>query len=224
MNALLKLAWLPVVVLISACAAPRVQPDPPPPLPQPELRTPPQEVTGGIFQAGRDVRLYEDRIARRVGDLVTIILEEQTAASKDANANITRSSEANIGVPIFGGRAATIGGNPLSASAEADRSFQGGGTTGQSNQLQGTLTATVIEVHPNGNLVVQGQKKLTLNRGDEYVTVNGVIRPEDLGTGNTISSTRIANAQISYTGTGALADASQMGWLQRLFFSIWMPM
>lgn len=223
-RALWVVSLLGALVVLSGCAVPRVNPTPPVALPQPYIEQPERQVNGAIYQSAQGVRLYEDRRARRVGDVVTVIFEEQTAASKDMSANMSRSSDAQLGVPIIGGREARIGGYPLSASASADRSFQGGGQTDQSNLLSGTLTAQVIQVQPNGNLVLQGQKKLTLNRGDEYVTVTGVIRGEDIEPNNTVSSTRIANAQISYTGTGALADASSMGWLQRIFFSVFMPL
>lgn len=217
-------ATLALALLVTGCAVPRVNPEPPVPLPQPQIEVPPREINGAIFQPGHDVRLYEDRGARRVGDIVTVIFEEQTNARKDSNSSLSKSSETNLGVPVVGGRPLRVAGRPLSASANADRSFQGGGEADQSNLLRGTLTATVVAVQPNGNLVLQGQKKLTLNRGDEYVTVTGVVRRDDIGPDNTVSSTRIANAQISYTGTGALADASSMGWLQRIFFSVFMPL
>lgn len=211
-------------MVLGGCAVPRVDPQPPVALPQPHIEQPVRQVNGAIYQTSQGVRLYEDSRARRVGDVVTVVFEEETAASKDANANMNRSSDTSLGVPVLGGRELSVGGYPLSASASADRSFQGGGQTDQSNLLSGTLTAQVIQVQPNGNMVLQGQKKLTLNRGDEYVTVTGVIRGEDIEPNNIVSSTRIANAQISYTGTGALADASQMGWLQRIFFSVFMPL
>jgi flagellar L-ring protein FlgH len=221
----LKLAAvLLLALLLTACATPRAHPEPPVPLPQPQIQEPPRQNNGAIFQSGYDVRLYEDRTARRVGDIVTVIFEEQTNARKDASAAASKGSEASLGVPTVFGRPMTVRGNPISASGSADRSFSGSGEADQSNQLRGTLTATVVSVQPNGNLVLQGQKKITLNRGDEYVTVTGVVRRDDVRPDNTISSTRVANAQISYTGTGALADASQMGWLQRIFFSVWMPM
>lgn len=223
MNALRTMPLL-AVLLLSGCASLRQPPaETPPPLPQPAIEAPPRQINGAIYQPGYDTRLYEDRIARRVGDLVTVVFEESTNAKKDASTSISKDTQVDIGAPNVFGRPITIGGNPLSVSASASRSFDGEGAADQSNLFKGVLTSTVIAVQPNGNMVIQGHKKLTLNRGDEYVTVTGVIRREDVQPGNTISSQRVANAQISYTGSGALADANRMGWLNRFFYSVVWP-
>lgn len=219
MNALRFISM--AALLLAGCAT---APKPPPqPLPQPEIQIPPREINGSIYQSGHDVRLYDDRIARRVGDLVTVVFEESTNAKKGASTSISKDSDVDLGVPIIFGRPVTINGNPLSASASARRSFEGEGEADQSNLLKGVLAATVISVQPNGNMVIQGHKQLTLNQGDEYVTITGVIRREDVRPDNTISSQRVANAQISYTGTGQLADANRMGWLSRIFQSVVWP-
>lgn len=207
---------------LGGCAtAPRVEP--PEALPQPALQAPPRETNGAIFQAGYDVRLYEDRTARRVGDIVTVVLEEETDASKEAETNIDKDSSLSMPVPTLLGQVPTYRGEPISFEVDTEREFEGSGDSSQSNELSGTLSATVIRVEPNGNLVIQGQKRLTLNQGDEYVTITGVVRPEDVGADNTVSSTRVASARISYTGTGALADSNAMGWLSRLFNSALWP-
>src|SRR5690625_4308764 len=213
---------IPLVVLLAAgCAvAPK---EPPQPLPQPTIEIQPKQVNGSIYQAGHDVRLYDDRIARRVGDLVTVVFEESTNAKKGASTNISKDSDTNLGVPIIFGRPVTVDGNPISASASARRGFEGDATSDQSNLFKGVLSSTVIAVQPNGNMVIQGHKKITLNRDDEYVTITGVYRREDVQPDNSISSQRIANAQISYTGTGELADANSMGWLSRIFNSVIWP-
>ncbi|NLO79819.1 MAG: flagellar basal body L-ring protein FlgH [Xanthomonadaceae bacterium] len=219
---MLRLNVLAAALLLAGCAT-TPKPSVPEPLALPEIEMPPREINGAIYQAGYDVRLYDDRIARRVGDLVTVVFEESTNARKGVSSNISKDTSIDMGVPVVFGRPMTVGGNPLSASVGARRDFEGQAAADQSNLFKGVLTATVIAVHPNGNLVIQGQKKLTLNRGDEYVTITGVIRREDLNPDNTISSQRVANAQISYTGTGELADASRMGWLSRIFNSVIWP-
>ncbi len=206
---------------LAACASAPNYEDPPK-LPEPVVQEIPREANGSIFQAGRDQRLFENRTAMRPGDLITILLEEETGASKQASTNVSKNSDVNIGAPSIFGRDITIGGNPLSAGSSASRDFNGGGGVDQQNALTGTLTAIVLEVHPSGVLVVQGQKKLTINHGDEYVTVTGLIRPDDVRPDNTVSSTRVANAQIAYTGSGSLADSNRMGWGQRILNSpIW---
>lgn len=222
MNAVRPMLALALLAGLGGCANLGEAP-PPQPLPAPEIQPPPKALNGSIFQSGHDVRLYEDRITRRVGDLITVIFEEQTQATKEASTSISKDQEIGIGVPVVLGSELTIDGRPLSASASAGRQFQGSGEADQNNLFQGVLTSQVIAVQPNGNMVIQGQKKITLNRGDEYITVTGVIRREDVRADNTISSTRIANAQIAYTGSGAMADANTMGWLSRVFYSVIWP-
>lgn len=209
------------VLLLGGCAGAPSQP--PLALPEPSLERPPRTVNGAIYQAGYDVRLYEDRTARRVGDSVTVTLDEKTDASKDANTQLGRQYTYALPTPTLLGKQLVYNGTPVSFDVDSDQDFKGGGSSTQSNALSGVITATVIRVKPNGNLVIQGQKKLTLNRGDEYVTITGEVRPDDLGADNTVSSTRVANARISYTGSGALADSSTVGWLARLFMSVIWP-
>lgn len=222
MNAVRFLLVFGLTAALAGCATPGNAP-PPQPLPAPEIQAPPKMLNGSIYQSGHDVRLYEDRITRRVGDLITVIFEERTQAAKDASTNISKDQDISIGVPVILGEALEIGGRPLSASASAGRQFQGAGEADQNNLFQGVLTSQVVAVQPNGNMVIQGQKKITLNRGDEYITLTGVVRREDVRADNTISSTRIANAQIAYTGSGAMADANTMGWLSRVFYSVIWP-
>lgn len=208
-------------LLLCGCATAPSQP--PRALPEPTLEQPPKAVNGAIYQAGYDVRLYEDRTARRVGDIVTITLAEETNASKDANTQLGRQYSYALPTPTLMGKPLVYNGTPVSFDVNSDQDFKGGGSSTQSNALSGVITATVVRVKPNGNLVLQGQKKLTLNRGDEYVTLTGEVRPYDIGPGNTVPSTRVANARISYTGDGALADSSRVGWLSRMFMSVIWP-
>ena len=208
-------------LLLCGCATTPSQP--PRALPEPVLEQPPKAVNGAIYQAGYDVRLYEDRTARRVGDIVTITLDEETNASKDANTQLGRQYSYALPTPTLMGKPLVYNGTPVSFDVNSDQDFKGGGSSSQSNALSGVITATVVRVKPNGNLVLQGQKKLTLNRGDEYVTLTGEVRPYDIGPDNTVPSTRVANARISYTGDGALADSSRAGWLSRLFMSVIWP-
>lgn len=207
-------------LLVTGCAT-RTPPEyeDPPALPEPVVSESEREVNGSIYQADQDARLFENRTAARPGDIITIELEEQTGASKNASTSTTKDGQVELGVPSIFGRDATVNGNPLSASVEGSRGFDGSGNVDQGNELTGTLTAVVVEVHPSGNLVVQGRKKLTINHGDEYITVTGLVRPDDVSPDNTVSSERVANAQIAYTGTGTLADSNRMGWGQRILNS-----
>ncbi|MDH5183551.1 MAG: flagellar basal body L-ring protein FlgH, partial [Gammaproteobacteria bacterium] len=102
-----------------------------------------------------------------------------------------------------------------------DQAFDGSGSSAQSNSLQGTISVSVMEVLANGYLVVRGEKILSLNQGDEFIRVSGIIRPEDVSPDNTVQSTKVANVQIIYGGTGALADANRDGWMSKFFKKVW---
>jgi flagellar L-ring protein precursor FlgH len=140
-----------------------------------------------------------------------------------------KNSDNKIGLTsLFGSSLTTnnpVGGNDLSLNAgySADRSTKGDSKSGQSNSLTGSITVTVADVLPNGIIAVRGEKWLTLNTGDELVRIAGLVRADDIATDNTVSSTRVADARITYSGTGAFADASQPGWFDRFFLSPLFP-
>ncbi|WP_301655150.1 flagellar basal body L-ring protein FlgH [Stenotrophomonas sepilia] len=175
---------------------------------------------GAIYAAGPTLNLYADRRARDVGDLLTITLLENTTAQTSANTATSKESGLTIGSPSLFGAPVTLGGKDiLSASANGEREFTGKGNSAQSNRLPGSVTVTVIQRLPNGNLVVQGQKNLRLNQGDELVQVQGIVRPGDISQDNTIPSSRVAEARIVYGGRGPVAQSNAMGWLSRFFNS-----
>ncbi|NEV60532.1 flagellar basal body L-ring protein FlgH [Thiorhodococcus minor] len=180
---------------------------------------------GAIFQAAQSQGLFEDYKARRVGDLVTVVLAEKTNAKKSSSTSTAKDSELemDVGNFTFAGRSLVDDETKLlGAAATGGRTFDGSGDSSQSNQLSGEITVTVAEVLPNGNLVIQGEKWLGINQGQEFVRIRGIIRPEDVSTSNTVQSTQVANAQLYYGGTGALADSNAQGWLSRFFNSpIW---
>ncbi|WP_282276863.1 flagellar basal body L-ring protein FlgH [Stenotrophomonas sp. PS02297] len=179
---------------------------------------------GAIYAAGPGLNLYGDRRARDVGDLLTITLVESTSATTSANTAIGKKSSMNIGSPSLFGAPVTLGGKDvLAASASGERDFNGKGSSAQSNRLQGSVTVTVVQRLPNGNLVVQGQKDLRLNQGDELVQIQGVVRSADIATDNTIPSSKVADARIAYGGRGAVAQSNAMGWLGRFFNSALAP-
>ena len=175
---------------------------------------------GAIYAAGPGLNLYGDRRARDVGDLLTITLVENTTATTTASTAISKKSDIEMGTPTLFGAPVTLGGKDiLGASAASDRDFSGKGNSAQSNRLQGSLTVTVIQRLPNGNLVVQGQKNLRLNQGDELVQIQGIVRAADIAADNTIASSKVADARIAYGGRGAVAQSNAMGWLGRFFNS-----
>ena len=207
--------------LLSACGSPPRKPDPsvarvlPPPTPRTD---------GAIYQAGQQIELFADLKARRVGDVLTIRLTETTSASKSATTKTAKTTTVNNTGPTIFGRTITTSGVPIytTALSGAD-SFDGEGSSTQANSLAGSLTVTVMEVQSNGNLVVQGDKTLKLNQGDEFVHVSGVVRRADIATDNTVTSDKVADAHISYSGKGVINSSNSMGWLARFFNSVFAP-
>ena len=226
MNRLMIVSLLGIATALGGCVNPPPKPNDPyyaPVLPRTPL--PAAQNNGAIYQAGFEQNLYDDRKAFRVGDIITITLNEKTQASKKANSDIQKDSKTKMGpTSLFGSGMTTnnpIGGGDLSLSAEygGSRDAKGDSQAGQSNSLTGSITVTVAEVLPNGILSVRGEKWMTLNTGNELVRIAGLVRADDIATDNTVSSTRVADARITYSGTGAFADASQPGWLDRFFLS-----
>lgn len=188
---------------------------------QPSRMEPPPPTRGSLYQASYSQALFGDRKAYRVGDVITVNLEEQTRSSKSATTEITRDSSMNVANPNVGGRPLPI---DVSVGMTSARSFNGDASADQSNSLLGSITVTVHDVYPNGNLLVRGEKWLTLNQGSEFVRVSGIVRPEDIQPNNSVSSTLLADARLTYSGTGDLADANRQGWLARFFNSGWWPL
>ena len=155
-----------------------------------------------------------------MGDLLTITLVESTTAQTSATTQVGKESSLSIGAPqLFGAPVTVNGRDVLSASVNGERDFDGQGKSSQSNRLQGSVTVSVVQRLPNGNLVVQGQKNLRLNQGDELVQIQGIVRPADINRDNTVPSSRVGEARIVYGGRGAIAQANAMGWLSRFFNS-----
>ncbi len=179
---------------------------------------------GAIYAAGPGLQLYGDRRARDVGDLLTINLVESTAATTSATTGISKNSDIEMASPTILGLPVTYNGQELlKNTAKGERSFDGKGQSAQSNRLQGSVTVTVIQRLPNGNLVVQGQKQLRLNQGDELVQIQGIVRAADIATDNSIPSSKVADARIAYGGRGAVAQSNAMGWFGRFFNSALSP-
>lgn len=212
-----------VLLLLTACTpVPPKDPDFAPVLPA-NLR-PPIQNSGAIYQSGYDMRLFEDNKAMRVGDVLTIKLKELTQANKAGDLNAKKNIDVLVGSPTVEGFAmSSLTGNDAETRLTAKRDFKGEGAANQSNSLTGDISVTVTELLPNGNLRVRGEKRVTLNQGDEYIRLSGIVRPVDIDPDNSIASDKVADATIMYTGEGAMADASKMGWLSRVIYSPWFP-
>lgn len=193
--------------------------------PPPVVELPPQEIVdGSIYQQDRDVRLFEDLRARRVGDILTISLQENTTAAKSSSTTTDKSSNATITNPTILGRSLTRNGDPLlSGSLSSDSDFSGEGSSSQSNSLNGDITVTVVERLANGNLRIRGEKWVTLNQGDEFIRLSGIVRPYDITPDNSVPSGKVADARITYSSKGVLAAANKIGLLQRFIQSVWFP-
>jgi flagellar L-ring protein precursor FlgH len=182
------------------------------------------EANGAIFHAGHDVPLFENTVAHRVGDVLTITLQEATNASKSATTTTKKTTTEAMAAPKLLGVPLTVHGvNILNNSLNDATTFDGEGTSAQSNVLTGSISVTVAKRLVNGNLLVRGQKWVTINQGREYVKIQGIVRPIDISPSNTIPSTMVADAVISYGGQGTLADSNAKGWLARFFDSKLMP-
>lgn len=225
------LILISVVTALSACAAPQVKrhKDFINPRPQPLSRATPED--GSIYHSSTSMALFQDVKARRVGDLLTVVLAEKTDAQKQASTSTDRSTGVGVSNPTLLGGALSFnspGFMPkrkltLESSLNSSSKFKGNGDSSQSNSLTGNVTVTVVDVLSNGNLVVRGEKAIGINQGEEYIRVSGVVRPVDVDTDNTVLSTKLADANISYSGSGFVADSNRMGWLARFFNSKWWP-
>lgn len=214
----LVLISLSAALLVGCETLPSRDPDFAPVQPA-DLRPPPQN-NGSIYQSGYDMRLFEDNAARRVGDVLTVTLLEKTNAKKNANLGTSKATDISVTAPYMMGMSpATVLGQDVKTEIATSMTFDGQGDALQSNQLTGAISVTVVEVLPNGNLKVRGEKRVALNDGSEYIRVSGIVRPVDIDVANTIPSTKVADATIMYTGDGAVADSNKMGWIARFFNS-----
>lgn len=214
----IKLVLLSLLAVATGCAQ----------VPQPEV-TPPEltampeypalEANGSIFQERRGfMPLFEDRRPGQVGDILTIVLNEEVSASKSSRANASRSGSTSLNLDQVP--------DALEALAEygfdigGESTFNGAGGASANNTFTGTITVTVQDVLPNGNLLVRGEKQIAINQGTEYIRFSGVVHPRSITGRNSVPSTEVASARIEYLGDGYINKAQEMGWLQRFFLSV----
>lgn len=228
MKNVLPLSWVLLLgsIVLTGCGAQQLAPEPGSDPFYAPVVAPSQPVeapsNGSLYSRNYAMSLYGDAKAMRVGDIITVLLDEQTTSSKSSNISVTKDSDIGISEGTVLGSGISMNNLSLLTNINGQRDFSGEADAGQQNLLEGNITVTVADILENGNLVIRGEKWLTLNRGDEYIRLSGIVRPQDITTDNTIASTRIANARISYSGTGELADSNRMGWLSRFFNSpVW---
>jgi flagellar L-ring protein precursor FlgH len=179
----------------------------------------PPTTGGGLYRSGYG-SLTQDQRALRIGDILTVVLEEQTQSSKSAGTSFGKSGSISLPMPTILNKEY----DQLTTSAEAERDFDGSAKSSQQNSLRGSIAVTVHRVLPNGTLVVKGEKALRLNQGEEFIRLTGLVRVDDINRFNQISSQNVANARISYAGRGVLNDSNSAGWLTRFFTSPIFPL
>jgi len=186
--------------------------------PLPSLPAPISE--GSLYSPQMGINWYTDLKARNVGDIVTINIVESAKASKNASTKTSRNSEFGAS---WSGVLSKLSGNWFGDEHKAsfDNEFEGKGETTRSSQLNAYITAQVIQVLPNGNLVIQGSREVRVNNENQYINIQGIVRPEDISANNIVLSTFIAEAKIELTGQGVIADKQRAGWFTRILDWIW---
>lgn len=194
------------------------------PVLQPEF-APPRSSEGSLW-VDKGLSFYEDSKANRAGDTVIVDIIENSTSSMDVNTESSRKSGMDIGVPKinFLGRSTDFGaalGDSQLIGTEFSNSFEGEGTSDRSGRVTASIAARVTEVLPNGNLSIFGRRAMKVNNEVQYITVSGVIRPQDISSANRVKSTFLADSRIEYYGKGALADKQKPGWGTRIIDNIW---
>lgn len=192
----------------------------------PVMPEPRSSYDGGLFYEASNVYIFEGIKAAKVGDILTIVLSEQTNASKSASLDADKKTTLDLKNPtLFGNSSISAHGKRfLQNSANANREIEGAGKLRQQNSIAGKITVTVTEVLPNGYLIIKGEKLLTLNEGSEVVRISGIVRPTDVDANNQVRSAKIANAKITYKGNGAVSNSSKAGWLTKFFMHALWPL
>jgi flagellar L-ring protein precursor FlgH len=181
------------------------------------------EYTPGSLWPGENNRnmLFTDNKARSINDIVTIIIEESSSGQNQASTNTSKNSATNANITaLLGLNNSILNSNAnmagkLAVGGDTTSTLKGAGDTSRGGTLQARLTARVVSVLENGNLLIEGRRQVTLNAEDQYLVITGVIRPEDIASDNWVLSSNIADARILYTGSGVLADKQHPGWMTR---------
>ena len=229
-----------VLILLSGCAAQRLDHDPEyaPTRPRAVITQP--QNAGSIYLTSNNINLFETIKAHRIGDILTVVFDEKTTGKKETKTEDKKGTTVGLSNPTVFGKAVTTDGvtgnatsdagfglanellRALNTSIASNADFKSKGKSEQKNSLTGNIGVTVVEVLSNGNLAVQGEKLVTINQGDEYIQLSGIIRSRDVGLDNKISSSKVANAKITYSGVGLTHDSNSAGWGSRFFLSdVW---
>jgi len=189
-------------------------------IPKPQL----SYASGSLWQDS-STGLAEDLKARRRGDIITVVISEQASASKQASTDTKRGSSMSAGMPKLLGLEKT----PIKTWADLasllsvsfESKFDGGGSTSRQETLQATISAKVLDVIGNGNLLIEGRRNVKVNNEDQIIVLTGTVRSRDVSADNTISSALIADARIAYSGKGIISDRQSPGWLMNILDKVW---
>jgi len=191
---------------------------------QPQF-TPPRAAEGSLW-VNKSGSMFEDSTATRIGDTVIVDIVENTSSKLDVNTEGSRKTGMDIGIPTvntFGDKSifSSLGGETSLIKTDFSNTFAGEADTDRSGQVTASIAARVTEVLPNGNLSVFGRRAMKVNNEVQYITVSGVVRPQDISASNRVQSTYLADSRIEYYGKGALADKQKPGWGVRLIDNLW---
>ena len=222
MNFMKHLALLAAALALAGCST--LNPRPPvdvatPTYVQPQPIVAPVVNNGAIFQASQYRPLFEDHRARLVGDTITVQIVEKVSASQKSTSSIDKSGKLSAGVTALPGISSNSFGR-ASAAGSSSNSFEGKGSTENSNDFSGTITATVTGVLPNGHLLIAGEKQIGVNHNVDVLRFSGQVDPRAIQPGNSVPSAQIANVRIEHSGRGAQAEAQGIGWLARFFLNV----
>jgi flagellar L-ring protein FlgH len=223
-HALRRLAPLAAVLALGGCEV--LNNRPPVDVATPTWTAPPEQAApvisnGAIFQAAQYRPLFEDHRARLVGDSVTVVIVEKVSASQSSSSSIDKSGKLSAAVTALPGVASnSFGFNRAAAAGSSSNSFEGKGSTENTNDFSGTITAVVTGVLANGHLVIAGEKQIGVNHNVDVLRFSGQVDPRFIQPGNTVPSAAIANVRIEHRGRGAQAEAQGIGWLARFFLNV----
>ena len=219
---------LAAALLVTGCVS--LNPPPPvempstaPPVLQPRPTAQQAPATGSLFNAGRYRPMFEDQRARMVGDTVTVNIVERVSASQSTDSKVGRSNELKTGVsslPLFSGAAEKKLADALDVGVTSKNDFKGSGGTSSNNTFTGSIATTVVDVLPNGHLVIAGEKQIGVNHNVDVLRFTGTVDPRSLRPGSTVASTQVANLRVESRSRGQAGEAQSIGWLSRFFLNV----
>jgi flagellar L-ring protein FlgH len=230
---LLAVAGMLLAIALSSCAKSHRAVNPEATvIPDKIYSAPPVQKADGALWPGDTAGniLFADTKAKAVGDIITVVIDENAKSTQTATTETSKKSEADLSWESFLGLPSNLGiQNFLGSGAQFDprvkaalsRSNKGAGNTSRNGVLTATITAVITQVYPNGNFSIEGTRSVTVNHEEQFMVLRGIVRPVDVGFNNTISSRLVANASISYSGEGVVADEQRVGWASRALSYIW---